>query len=223
MRHQRRLFRRQHAEHAAVGEGALGADGEDLRVGLLAAHERRVHGAGQADVVDVVGAAGEEAAVLAPRDALADVLGRAERHRGARAWWRRGEDRLHDEDGCSDALPPAPPHPASVGFTLCERSRGGDQHSGVQAACRPWLSQNACGWDGTTVPREALDRRHLLPSACTASIRHERSLPSTSTARAADPCRSSRAPLSPTPRRSRQQPCGAIEREAIHGQADGQR
>ncbi len=55
-----------------------GVDARDLRVAVRAAHERGIHGADLAHVVDVRRAAGDEAGILAAPDARADHRG--ERH-----------------------------------------------------------------------------------------------------------------------------------------------
>ncbi len=68
----------QHREHAGPGLGGLGVDRDDPGVGLGRAHERRVQQARQDDVVDVGGAAGDQARVLLALHRAADeaVVGR---------------------------------------------------------------------------------------------------------------------------------------------------
>src|SRR6266545_2819606 len=94
---------------------------------------------------------------------------------------------------------------SSVGLGFCCSSSSALMSMpGVQNPhCRPWLSQNAC-WRGCRLPSGAASPstvRTSAPSACTASIRHERAVfPSTSTVHAPQtPCsQDTRTPVSST-------------------------
>ena len=87
-----------------------GADRDDARVGVLAADDRRVRHAGQADVVDVAALAAEEARVLDPVDALPSQrrAGLLERRLGRDPCRRRelldARPRRHGLDGLDDLL-----------------------------------------------------------------------------------------------------------------------
>ncbi len=71
------VLARDHGDHAGQLLGGLGADREDLRVGVRAADDRRVRHAGQLDVVDVAALAAQEAGILDAVDALAEPAPRA--------------------------------------------------------------------------------------------------------------------------------------------------
>ena len=68
----RRVGRREYREHAGERERSAGVDPDDPRVSVGTANQGRVDGVGQADVIHVAAAAGEQAPVFLALDRRAD-------------------------------------------------------------------------------------------------------------------------------------------------------
>jgi len=83
-----RLRRRQHGDHAGETARAAGIDPRDARVGVRAAHDRRMQGARHAQIVHVATTARYEAMVFLALDGSAnqDCMAPPKRCSSRRAW-----------------------------------------------------------------------------------------------------------------------------------------